>query len=52
MLNLYKKAIEDGGVGAVPKNVSSMQFYQNINGFSQHDSQGFYNSYNSIYKTH
>ena len=33
-----------------PKNVSFMQFSQKIYGFRQNDSQGFENSYNSIYK--
>ena len=32
-----------------PKNVSVIQFSQKIDGFRQKDSQGFYNSYNSIY---
>ena len=35
-----------------PQNVSFMQSFQEINGFRQKDSQGFYNSYNSINKTH
>ena len=37
-----------------PKNVSFMQFYQNVDGFGQNDSQVFSNSYsyNSINKTH
>ena len=35
-----------------PENVGFMQFSQKIDGFRQKDSQGFYNSYNSINKTH
>ena len=33
-----------------PKNVSLMQFSQNIDGFRQNDSQGIFNLCNSIYK--